>query len=361
MDFLITPYVALMMKYNISLSAAFLIWHSIEFALIVLLMIITVSLSVLFEKILIAKLCGKKTKNIFAEYVKIFVDFFNSIKKEDIVPFKSDKLLFWLAPVFVFTAAVFEWCLLPFTSNFQAIKSEVGVLLFIAVFFVAIFGIMFAGIASKSNFSIMGTKRICLQLITSAIPLCISVMGIVLLAGSMNLQSIVEKQYSLGVLTWFFIPSFIGFLVFVTAMEGLINSKPFNYSDAESEIAAGYKTEFSGVKYSMFNIANHILTAAFAIYCVVLFFGGYMPPVHFFIADFFSQSKILYSLVLTIEQLFWLFLKTYILLSVLFVCKAAFLRLRGDKFALIGWKYLIPLSVINLLLICLIKQGGLYA
>ena len=361
MDFLITPYVAVMMKYDISLSAAFVLWHLLEFVLIVLLMTITVSWGVLLEKFLIGKFYGKKIKNILAEYLKIFIDFFNSVKKEDIIPFKSDKLLFWLAPVLVLTAAVFEWCLLPFTSNFQAIKSDVGALLFVAVFFVAILGLMFAGIASKNNFSAIGAKRVCLQQITTVIPLLISVMSIVLLAGSMNLQIIVEKQYSAGFLTWFVIPAFVGFLVFITAMTALNNLIPCNYSDAESEIVAGYKTEFSGVKYSMFKMSGYILTVAFAIYCVVLFWGGYMPPIHFFFADFFSQSKILYSLVLTIEQLFWLFLKTYILLAILFVCNAAFLRLRGDKFALIGWKYLVPLSIINLLLICLIKQGGLYA
>lgn len=361
MDFLITPYVEIIMKYNIPLSGAFLIWHIIGFVLIVLLLVVTVSLWTSLKKIFVCKILGKKSVSLWYEYLKIFVNSFRLFKTEDITPYKSDKFLFWSAPVIVLTAAVFEWCVIPFASNFQAIKSDMGVFLFLTIFLVFTFGKMLAGIAAKNNFSLFGAKRICLQLTAVFIPLLFSVMSVVLLAGSMNLQTIIAKQSAYGLLSWYIIPSLIGFLVFFTAMLGLVNLSPFDYDSSESEIVGGYKTEFSGIKYLMLNSANNATTLIFAVFCAVLFLGGYMPPFHFFIADAFAHSKILYGLILTLEQLFWLFLKAYLLLFFVLVLNFISFRLRCDKFALVGWKYLIPLSFINLLLICLIKQGGFYA
>ena len=361
MDFLITPYVALMMEYNLSYSAAFLVWYTVEFVLIMLLMIITVSLSILFKKFLYEHFCGRKIKNIFGLYFKIFIDFFRNFKKEEIMPFKSDKFLFWTAPIIVLTPTIFVWCLIPFAANFQAIKTDAGALLFIAFTLISSWGVMLCGYASKNNFSIWGAYRACLQIISFLVPMLLSVMSVVLLAGSMNLKTIIEQQYNFGCLSWFCVPAFIGVCVFFVSMLAVINSRPFDLSTADNELVSGYKTEISGIKFAMLNLAEEILTVIFAIYCVVIFFGGYLSPIHFSLADIFAGSKFWYSFILTAEQIFLILLKTSVLLYVINLIKVAFPIIRPDKAALFGWKYLVPLSLINLLLVCLIKQGGFYA
>ncbi|MGN0004976.1 MAG: NADH-quinone oxidoreductase subunit H [Candidatus Gastranaerophilaceae bacterium] len=360
MDYLITPYVVLMMKYNLSYSLAFLIWYTIELALIVLLITITTSLSILLKRILVKIYSGEKCKNILTEYIKIYTDFFRSFKQEEITPFKADKTLFWIMPTFILALTVFIWCFLPYTANFQAIKSDMGIILFIAFVIISYFGIILIGYSSKNNFAILGAFRSCVQIISSIIPMLLSVMSIILLAGSTNLKTIIEQQYDWGCFSWYCIPAFIGFIVFFTAMLTITNSSPFESSDAENELLSGYKIEYSGIKYQMLILSQNVLTVAFAIYCTELFLGGYLPPIHFFLADLFSQSKVLYGFILTIEQLFWLLAKTFVLLFFMNIIKITFPRLRVDKIAIIGWKYLIPLSFINLLLVCLIKQGGLY-
>lgn len=362
MDFFIEKYTYFLVDNNIPYTAGFFLWYTLEFIVVAVLMMITVLIFVLAERKILAVFTLRKGPNRVgpAGSLQTVADALKLLFKEDIIPDKADKTLFTIAPVLVFVPVFIAWLLLPLASGFLPIKSEVGVLLFITVMLMPTLGILLAGYASCNKYSMIGALRICIQTISYEIPMLLTIMGIVILAGSMSLREIVTVQYNHGFLSWFCFPSIIGFAVFFITALAEMNRTPFDFPEAESELVEGYNTEYSGMKFAMFFLGEYAASFIICAFAVTLFFGGYLPPVPFFIANFFEDSSLLYGLCLTIEQFFWLISKTVIMLLVVIWIRATLPRFRSDMLAILCWKYLFPLSVINLIAVCLIKLGGFY-
>jgi NADH:ubiquinone oxidoreductase subunit H len=169
----------------------------------------------------------------------------------------------------------------------------------------------------------------------------------------MSFTDIVTIQHNFGILSWFFLPSFLGFIVFLISTIAIFkNSDDFVF----------FSAEYTGMKFTMFKISEYILAILLCILTVILYFGGYMPPIPIFIADLFEKSKFLYPFILTCEQTFWLILKSLLLFSTVFVFSKAIPKYKTEDLANIIWKFLIPLSILNIFIVCFfkLKLGGLY-
>lgn len=362
MDFVIQPYVEFMFSHKIPYVIAFSLWYLLEFFLISAFLIVAVLIFVLAERKILALFTVRKGPNRvgFGGCLQTVADAVKLLFKEDIVPDKADKFLFGLAPLLVFVPVLFVWMLLPFSMSILPIKSDVGVLFFISVMLIPVFGLLVAGLASGNKYSILASFRSVVQLISCEIPMMFAVLAVVILSGSMSFIDIVTEQYNYGLLSWYVFPSFLGFLVFFITSLALMNRIPFDLHEAESEFVSGCTIEYSGMKFAMFYMAEYASAFIICAFAVIMFFGGYMPPVPICLADLFANSDLLYGFVLTCEQIFWLIFKTCLLLFVVIWIRAVLPRVRTDKLAEIAWKYLLPVSVVNLLIVCLIKLGGSY-
>lgn len=362
MDFVIQPYVEFMFEHKIPYVLAFSLWYLLEFVLISMLLIIAVLVFVLAERKILALFTVRKGPNRvgLGGCLQTVADAVKLLFKEDIVPDKADKFLFGIAPLIVFVPVLFVWMLLPFSMSVLPIKSDVGVLFFMAVLLIPVFGILVAGFASGNKYSLLASFRSVVQLISYEIPMLFATLAVVVLSGSMSFIDIVTEQYNYGLLSWYIFPSFLGFLVFFVSSLAAMNRTPFDLHEAESELIAGCTAEYSGMKFAMFYMAEYAAAFIICAFTVIMFLGGYMPPIPISIADLFANSELMYGLVLTCEQIFWLVLKTCLLLFIVIWIRATLPRMRTDKLAEIAWKYLLPVSVVNFLIVCFIKLGGLY-
>lgn len=358
MDFLINYYVSFLLDNNIPYAAGFFLWHAISFVIVILTVIVSVLIFIVAEKKLYSVLKINKTngKNGLGVCLQTIADTIKLFFKEDIVPEKADKFLFGLAPILVLTPVLFAWMLLPFATSFLPIKTDSGVVLFLAVMTIPAIGILSAGYASKNKLAVISALHTCVQIMSYEIPLILTAMSIVVLSGSMSFRDIVANQYTNGILSWFCFPAILGVVIFFAAAVSEMCRTPFS----EQKEASDYKTEYSGIKHAIFTLGEYASTFIICAFAVILFFGGYMPPVQIFLADLFEHNHLLYGVVLTFEQAFWLIFKTIILMLAVSFVKTAMPNLKNELFAKICRQYLIPISIINLLVVCLIKHGGFY-
>lgn len=362
MDFLIQPYVEFMIANKIPYFAAFILWYFLEFLLITIFLFISVIFLIFAERKLLSRFAFKKGTNsaglsgclqIVADAVKLFL-------KEDIIPEKADKFLYIIAPVIIFVPVLFLWLLLPFSMSILPIKSDVGVPFFFAVMLIPVFGVLLAGFASGNKYSLLSSIRSVMRTTCYIIPMIFVSLAVIVLSGSMSFLDIVTEQYRFGLLSWYIFPSFLGFLVFFITSLAAMNSIPFDFKNEENELVAGYSAEYSGIKYAMLCLAEYAATFIICAFTVIMFLGGYMPPLPFSFANLFENSDILYGIILTCEQIFWLIFKTCLLLFVVIWIRAILPRFKSINFIELCWKYLVPISVINLLIVCVIKLGGHY-
>ncbi|MBE9524826.1 MAG: NADH-quinone oxidoreductase subunit NuoH [Chloroflexi bacterium] len=261
------------------------------------------------------------------------------IFKEELIPALADKFLFILAPIITVLPAFIIWAVIPWGRtvviagreiNLYLADVNVGVLYLTAVASIAVYGIVIAGWASNNKYALMGGLRSSAQMISYEIALGLSMIGPILLAGSMSLVDIVETQYETG---WFFIPQILGFIIFLIAGLAEINRAPFDMPEAEQELTAGYHAEYSGMKFALFFMSEYIKMIAIAAIAATLFLGGYRLP-------FVDVPAAFEPLVL--------FLKIFVLLFGMIWVRATLPRFRYDRLMAFGWKVLLPLSLINI-------------
>lgn len=259
--------------------------------------------------------------------------------KEDIVPVRADKWLHWLAPVLIVIPPLMVLSLLPIGKNMTAVQSDVGLLLFFALSGLGTLAIFLAGWSSRNKFSVLGAMRAVAQAISYELPLIVSALSVVFLAGSLSAVTIVESQGGgfMNVLSWnVWKPwGFAGFVIFFIAGLAETNRCPFDIPEAESEIVAGHLTEYSGFKYALFFVAEYLSAFAIAGLAVTLFLGGWNAPV-------IAGVQILPSWG-------WFFAKMYMLVLVMIWIRGTLPRLRSDQLMGLAWKFLLPLSLLNLL------------
>ncbi len=248
--------------------------------------------------------------------------------KEDIVPAKSDKVLFLVAPVIAFVPSFAVLAVIPFTATHLFTAGlNVGVLYYIALSSITILGIVMGGWASNNKYSLIGGMRSAAQMISYEIPLGMSILGVIMISGSLNLNVIVAHQADH---MWNIIPQIIGFVVFIIAGIAELNRTPFDLPEAESELVAGYFTEYTGFRFAFFMLSEYVYVFAISSLATTLFLGGWSGP--------FLPSWL------------WFAIKVSACIFFLFWVRATMPRIRGDQLMGFAWKVLIPLALFNIVL-----------
>ncbi len=263
-------------------------------------------------------------------------DVLKLLLKEDSIPKAADKPLFILAPVIAFAPAFMVLAVIPFTDKFQFADIGVGLLYYIAVSGITTIGVVTGGWASNNKYSLLGGMRAAAQMISYEIPLVMSVIGIVLLAGSLNLDEIVAAQENV----WYIFVQPIGFVVFLIAAVAELNRTPFDLPEAESELVSGYHTEYSGFRWAFFMLSEYVYFFGMASLITVLFLGGWNPVM--FLG--FIPGAV------------WFALKFSSVVCLLIWFRVTFPRIRGDQLMEFGWKVLLPIALANIFLTALIKE-----
>jgi len=262
---------------------------------------------------------------------------FKMLAKEDQTPDRADAPTFTIAPWMVFMAAAMSLLVVPFAPGLVAIDSEIGVIYFFAIIGLSVVGMLVAGWASYNKYSLLGGLRSAAQMVSYEIPLTLSIVGVVVLTGSLSFTEIVEWQLQHG---WALIWQLIGFPIFFIAAAAEINRTPFDMVEADSEIVAGPFTEYSGMRFGFFYFAEYVALFIMCAILVTLFFGGWLAPWPF-PAQLDGFAGTLYGL-------FWFFLKTYIFVFIAIWVRATLPRVRVDQLMGMAWKALLPLALINL-------------
>ena len=254
---------------------------------------------------------------VLADMIKIFA-------KEDWVPPFADKPVFIISPAIIIVSVLLTFAVIPFTPFIEVVNLNIGLLFFLAMSSMGVYSVALAGWASNNKYSLLGGLRAAAQMLSYEVFMGLSLMGVVIMAGSFNLRDIVEAQRGL----WFCIPQFFGMIIFLIAGIAETRRLPFDLPEAESELVAGFHSEYSGMKFGMFFVGEYLGVTLISAMIVTLFFGGWLGPV--------------------LPAALWFALKTLFFLCLFILIRAALPRPRYDQFMSYGWKVLLPLALLNL-------------
>lgn len=268
-------------------------------------------------------------------------DVLKLLLKEDIVPSKVDRFLFYLGPMLAFMPAFAVLAIIPFSENLYFANSNVGLLYYAALSSLTITGILLGGWSSNNKYAIMGGMRSVAQMLSYEVPIILSFLGIALMSGSLNLIDVVVAQQE-GM--WNIFPQFIGFVIFVIAANAELNRTPFDLPEAENELVAGYFVEYSGFRWAFYMLTEYSYIFALSSLMTVLFLGGWDAPFGLYF----------------IPGIVWFMLKFLILVFYLFWVRATFPRVRIDQLMGFAWKVLIPLALFNIVLTAILKVLGVF-
>ena len=260
--------------------------------------------------------------------LQVVADGIKLVLKEIVVPTRADRTLFLLAPVVVVFPFVLTYAVIPFSPTGYATDLSIGILFIFALTSLTFPGVFLAGWASNNKYSVIGAMRAVAQLLAFAVPLLLSALGVILFAGSLSMTHIVQAQHNV----WFIVPQVLGAAVFLIAAMAENAAHPFDLPEAESEIVAGYSTEYSGIAFGLFYLAEFGTTFTIGAVFTTLFLGGWLP--------LFGISAI--------PPVLWFLGKSYLVFAVLVWARFSLPRLRIDQFLGFGWKLLMPLGFLNL-------------
>ena len=263
---------------------------------------------------------------------------FKVLAKEDHIPDQADRATFTLAPWMVYMAAAMSMLVIPFAPGLVAFDSQISVVYFFAIIGLSVVGLLVAGWASYNKYSLLGGLRSAAQMVSYEIPLTLSIVGVVILTGTLSFTQIIEWQRLHG---WAVIWQLVGFPVFYIASLAEINRTPFDMVEADSELVAGPFTEYSGMRFGFFFFAEYVALFIMSGIMISLFFGGWLAPWPF--------PDQLGGFVGTLYGLFWFMLKTYIFVLISIWARATLPRIRVDQLMGMAWKALLPIALVNLL------------
>jgi len=261
--------------------------------------------------------------------------------KEIIIPHKSNKFLFLIAPILSLTPALAAWAVMPFSDTLVLADIDASLLYVLALTSMGVYGVIVAGWASNSKYAFLGAMRSAAQIVAYEIAMGFALVGVLMAAGSLNLKDIVEHQTG-GLWQWYFLPLLPLFLVYFISGVAETNRAPFDVAEGESEIVAGFHVEYSGMAFAVFFLAEYANMILIAALTVVMFLGGWLPPVE--VAPF-----------TWIPPLLWFGLKTSAVAFFFLWFRATFPRYRYDQIMRLGWKILIPATLVWIALIGLVK------
>ena len=280
-----------------------------------------------------------------------FADMFKMLIKELISLKHTDKFLFALAPYLVILASMLAFAVLPWGNGLQIIDFNIGIFFLIAVSSIGVLGILLAGWSSNNKFTLIGALRSGAQMVSYELSIGLSVLTMVCLAGTMSVGGIVEEQRDLWFIFSGHIPAIIAFIIYLIAGTAETNRGPFDLPEAESELTAGYHTEYSGMHFGFFYLAEYLNLFIVSGVAALLFFGGWMP-LH--IPGWESFNHIMDY----IPSVIWFIGKAVVISFIIIWFKWTFPRLRIDQLLSLEWKYLLPINLFNLvLMVCVIIFG----
>ncbi|MBS1578422.1 MAG: NADH-quinone oxidoreductase subunit NuoH [Bacteroidetes bacterium] len=287
----------------------------------------------------------------FKGSLQTLADTLKLVLKEGLTPKGADKFLFNLAPYVVMCAAMLILAPIAFAKNFQIWDINIGVLYISAISSISVIGILMAGWASNNKYSLLGAMRSGAQIVSYELSAGFSVLCIVILTGSLQISDIINAQQN----GWFIfkghIPAIISFIIFIIAVTAETNRAPFDLAEAESELTAGFHTEYSGMKFALFFLAEYVNIFVVCAIGAILFFGGWMP-LH--IGNWQGFNQVMDY----IPSSLWFILKVFGLIFLIMWFRWTFPRLRVDQLLNLEWKYLLPLSLVNLLLMTVVAIMG---
>ncbi len=262
---------------------------------------------------------------------------FKVLAKEDTVPDQADRSTFTLAPWMVYMAAAMSMLVIPFAPGAVAADFNIGIVYFFAVLGLSVVGLLVAGWASYNKYSLLGGLRAAAQMVSYEIPLTLSIVGAVVLAGTLNFSELIIWQRDHG---WLLLWQPIGLGIFYISSLAEVNRTPFDMVEADSELVAGPFTEYSGMRFGFFFFAEYVALFIMSGILATLFFGGWLAP-----WPFPAQLE---GFVGTLYGTFWFFLKTYTFVAIAVWLRATLPRVRVDQLMSMAWKVLLPLALVNL-------------
>jgi NADH-quinone oxidoreductase subunit H len=255
---------------------------------------------------------------VLADTLKLFF-------KEDWIPPFADRKVFVLAPAIVVITVLMSFVIVPFSPGIIVVDLNIGVLFFLAMSSMGAYSIILGGWASNNKYSLLGAMRGAAQMISYEVFMGLSLMGVVLITGSFSLHDIVEAQRNM----WFIVPQFLGFIIFLIAGIAETHRLPFDIPEAESELIAGFHSEYSGMKFGMFFVGEYIGIMLISCMVTCLFLGGWLGPAF-------------------LPPIVWFALKMFAFIGLFILLRASLPRPRYDQLMEFGWKILLPLSILNL-------------
>jgi len=256
----------------------------------------------------------------------VAADIIKILFKEDWIPPFADKPVFVLAPAIIMTTAMMSFAVIPFAPGIAVVDLDVGVLFFLSMSSMGVYSVALAGWSSNNKYALLGGLRASAQMLAYEVFMGLSLMGVVALSGSFSMREIVAAQDGL----WFIVPQFLGFIVFLIAGVAETHRIPFDLPEAESELVAGFHSEYSGMKFGMFFVGEYIAITLISALIATFFFGGWQGPF--------------------LPPVVWFVLKTFFFICGFVLLRASLPRMRYDQLMAFGWKLMLPLSLANILI-----------
>ncbi len=258
--------------------------------------------------------------------LQALADMVKLLTKDDWLPPFGDRVFFIMAPAIVAGSMLMAYVIVPFGPNLYIADSNIAILFFLAMSSLAVYGVLLGGLASNNKYALLGGLRAAAQMLTYEVFMGLSLMGVVIHAGSFSLVDIVESQRGM----WYILPQFLGFFIFLLAGLAESHRLPFDLPEAEHELTAGFHTEYSGMKFGLIMAGEYLAMMLTSALVVTLFFGGWLGPSF-------------------LPPVVWFGLKTALVINFFILLRAAIPRPRYDQLMSLGWKVLLPLSLVNLL------------
>ncbi len=306
-------------------------------------LIICVALLTLWERKVIGWMQLRRGPNrvrilgLFPGLGQPFADVFKLLTKEVIVPTNSNKLLFWVAPIIALVPAFAAWAVIPLSPDLVISKANAGLLYLLALTSMGVYGVIIAGWSANSKYAFLGALRSAAQMVAYEIAMGFALVGVLMAAGSMNLGTIVRAQEG-GFLSWNWFWLFPLFIVYFISGVAETNRAPFDVAEGESEIVAGFHVEYSGIAFALFFLAEYANMILISALTAVFFFGGWLSP--------WQGWPGIGGTILGQPSFFWLALKIFLFLFVFLWLRATFPRYRYDQIMRLGWKALIPVTLV---------------
>ncbi|HIH2762413.1 MAG TPA: NADH-quinone oxidoreductase subunit NuoH [Candidatus Azoamicus sp.] len=320
------------------------IYTLIKIIVIIVPLMLGVAYLTFIERKVIAYMHDRVGPNRVGPYglLQPIADAIKLLLKELIVPTKSNKYLYIMAPILAIGPSLTAWAVIPFNENFSIADLDIGLLFLLAMTSISVYGIIIAGWATNSKYALIGALRSAAQTISYEIAMGFCFVGVLMLAKSMNLKEIVLAQYG-GILSWYWLPLFPLFVIYWISAIAETNRAPFDVAEGESEIVAGFHVEYSGIRFALFFLAEYANMILVSFLCVIMFFGGWLPPI--------SPNTFIGSYLSIIPGTIWLIMKSSVFIFSFLWFRATFPRYRYDQIMRLGWKIFIPVTLVWIIIV----------